>query len=100
MVALSFVAIPTTMPTEFLTPWALLIIMDPRKRRAVRMLFERARFAGEAAAAGEEGVRFLAGMTPAGIGAHPPRTPPRPGNRLDRSRPVRGDAAGAGRGMG
>ncbi len=88
MVALSFVAIPTTVPTEFLTPWALLIITDPRKRRAVRRLFERAGFAVEAAAAVEEVVDF------------PPVTLPGPGNLLDRSRTVGVDAAGDGDGMG
>ena len=99
MVALSFVAIPTTMPTEFLTPWALLIITDPRKRRAVRRLFERAEFAVEAAATVEEVVDLLAVMTPAVIVADPPVTLPGPGNLLDRSRTVGVDAAGDGDGM-
>ena len=100
MVALSFVAIPTTMPTEFLTPWALLIITDPRKRRAVRRLFERSGFAVEAAATVEEVIDFLAVMTPAVIVADPPVTLPGPGNLLDRSRTVGVEAAGDGDAMG
>src|SRR5438046_8687831 len=100
MVALSFVAIPTTMPTEFLTPWALLIITDPRKRRAVRRLFERAGFAVEAAATVEEVIDFLAVMTPAVIVADPPVTLPGPGNVLARSPSGGTDASGAGDGVG
>lgn len=47
-------AMPTAVPTEFLTPWALLIISDARSRRSVRKLFQRAGFAIEVAATVEE----------------------------------------------
>ncbi len=99
MVALSFVAMPTAAPTEFLTPWALLIITDPRKRRAVRRLFQRAGFAVEAAASVQEVVDFLAVMTPAVIVADPPVSLPGAGNLLDRSRTVGVDSSGDRDGM-
>ena len=85
--------IPTALPTEFLTPWALLIITDARRRRAVRKLFQRAGFVVEVADSVEEAMIFVSVMTPAAIVFDPPVALPGAGNLLDRSRTVGIDAA-------
>ena len=85
---------PTAVPTEFLTPWALLMIPDARKRRAVRKVFQHAGFAVEVAETVDEALLLISVMTPAVIVFDPPMALPGAGNLLDRSRTVGVEAAG------
>ena len=82
------------MPTEFLTPWALLIITDARRRRAVRKVFQHSGFAVEVAETVGEAMLLISVMTPAVIVFDPPVALPGAGNLLDRSRTVGVEAAG------
>src|SRR5256885_14960601 len=91
---------PTAVPTEFLTPWALLMIPDARKRRAVRKVFQHAGFAVEVAQTVDEALLLISVMTPAGIVFDPPGALPGAGNLLDRSRAGGGEAAGGGGAVG
>jgi len=94
LLALSPPAMPTTVPTEFLTPWALLTIPDARKRRAARKVFQHAGFAVEVAETVDEALLLISVMTPAVIVFDPPVALPGAGNLLDRSRTVGVEAAG------
>ena len=85
---------PTAVPTESLTPWALLIITDARRRRAVRKVFQHAGFAVEVAETVGEAMLLISVMTPAVIVFDPPVALPGAGNLLDRSRTVGVEAAG------
>ena len=85
---------PTAVPTEFLTPWALLIITNARRPRAARKRFQRAGFAVEVAQTVDEALLLISVMTPAVIVFDPPVALPGAGNLLDRSRTVGVEAAG------
>src|SRR2546430_12312959 len=91
---------PTAVPTEFLTPWALLIITNARRRRAARKRFQRAGFAVEVAQTVDEALLLISVMTPAVIVFDPPGGLPGAGNLLDRSRAGGGEAAGDGAAVG
>src|SRR2546430_15944443 len=91
---------PTAVPTEFLTPWALLMIPDARKRRAVRKVFQHAGFAVEVAQTVDEALLLISVMTPAVIVFYPPVALPGAGDLLGRSRTVGGGGAGGGGAMG
>src|SRR2546427_12768896 len=88
---------PTAVPTEFLTPWVLLIITNARRRRAARKRFQRAGFAVEVAQTVDEALLLISVMTPAVIVFYPPVAFPGAGKPLDRSRTVGVEAAGDGR---
>ena len=85
---------PTAVPTEFLTPWALLIITNARRPRAARKRFQRAGFAVEVAQTVDEALLLISVMTPVVIVFDPPVALPGAGNLLDRSRTVGVEAAG------
>ena len=87
---------PTAVPTEFLTPWALLIITNARRRRAARKRFQRAGFAVEVAQTVDEALLLI----PVVIVFDPPVALPGAGNLLDRSRTVGVEAAGDGDAVG
>ena len=91
---------PTAVPTEFLTPWALLIITSARRPRAARKRFQRAGFAVEVAQTVDEALLLISVMTPAVIVFDPPVALPGAGNLLDRSRTVGVEAAGDGDAVG
>ena len=73
------------------TPWILLVVADPRKRRLARESFERAGFGVEIAASVEDAVECLAVMTPAliVIDEHLADRLPGPSDLLNRPRTVR-----------
>src|SRR5207248_3200362 len=91
---------PTAVPTEFLTPWALLMIPDARKRRAVRKVFQHGGFAVEVAETVDGALLLISVMTRAVIVFAPPMALPGAGNLLDRSRTVGVEAAGDGDAVG
>ena len=77
------------------TPWILIVLTDPRKRRSARREFEQAGFEVQVATSIEDAIEFLAVMTPALIVLDENLTGrlPGPGDFLNRPRTIRVEAS-------
>ena len=72
------------------TPWILIVLTDPRKRRSARLEFEEAGFEVEVATSIEDAIEFLEVVTPALIVLDENLTGrlPGPGDLLNRARTI------------
>jgi len=77
------------------TPWILIVLTDPRKRRSARREFEQAGFEVQVATSIEDAIGFLAVMTPALIVLDENLAGRLPGPRdlLNRPRTIRVEAS-------
>ena len=78
------------------TPWILIVLTDPRKRRSARREFEQAGFEVQEATSIEDAIEFLAVMTPAQIvlDENLAGRLPGPGDLLNPPSTIRVDASG------